>query len=225
MNYTQNRKIMQVTEMTLVVGVDIGSQWHYARAFDWRGIELTRKVFRFSNDLDLQLLLEDYSKKKEQLDRITAALQEKTLKVPNVEKLLAVKGVGIITVAGFLAEVGDIRRFTSPKQIQKLAGLEPKENSSGKHKGRSSISKRGRRKLRRLLFQVVLPLIRSNEDFRDVYTYYTTRKNNPLKGMQAMIAVSCKVIRIFYALLTHGMDYSSTRFHADIIRPEPAKAA
>lgn len=52
MNYTQNRKIMQVTETTLVVGVDIGSQWHYARAFDWRGIELTRKVFRFSNDLD-----------------------------------------------------------------------------------------------------------------------------------------------------------------------------
>ena len=133
--------------------------------------------------LDLQLLLEDYSKKKEQLDRIAAALQEETLKVPNVEKLLAVKGVGIITVAGFLAEVGDIGRFTSPKQIQKLAGLEPKENSSGKHKGRSSIRKRGRRKLRRLLFQVVLPLIRSNEDFREVYTYYTPRKDNPLKGM------------------------------------------
>lgn len=213
MNYTQNRKIMQVTETTLVVGVDIGSQWHYARAFDWRGIELTRKVFHFSNDLDGYIafeewvqsvseksakmdILEDYSKKKEQLDRITAALQEETLKVPNVEKLIAVKGVGIITVAGFLAEVGDISRFTSPKQIQKLAGLEPKENSSGKHKGRLSISKRGRRKLRRLLFQVVLPLIRSNEDFREVYTYYTTRKENPLKGMQAMIAVSCKVIRI-----------------------------
>ena len=92
-------------------------------------------------------------------------------------------------------------------------------------RGRSSISKRGRRKLRRLLFQVVLPLIRSNEDFREVYTYYTTRKENPLKGMQAMIAVSCKVIRIFYALLTHGIDYSSARFRADIIRPEPAKAA
>ena len=58
-----------------------------------------------------------------------------------------------------------------------------------------------------------------------MYTYYTTRKDNPLRGMQAMIAVSCKVIRIFYALLTHGMDYSSTQFRADITRPEPAKAA
>ena len=52
MNYTQNRKIAQVTETTLVVGVDIGSQWYYARAFDWRGIEITKKAFRFSNDLD-----------------------------------------------------------------------------------------------------------------------------------------------------------------------------
>lgn len=147
--------------------------------------------------MDLHLLLEDYFTKKEQLERITAVLQEELLKVPNSEKLLAVKGIGIITVAGFLAEVGDLRRFTSPKQIQKLAGLEPKENSSGKHKGRTSISKRGRRKLRRLLFQAVLPLIRSNEDFREVYTYYSTRKDNPLKGTQAVIAVGCKLIRIF----------------------------
>ena len=52
MNYTQNNKIAQVSESTLVIGVDIGSEWHYARAFDWRGVELTRKVFRFSNTLD-----------------------------------------------------------------------------------------------------------------------------------------------------------------------------
>ena len=175
--------------------------------------------------MDMHLLLEDYFTRKEQLERITAVLQEELLKVPNAEKLLAVKGIGIITVAGFLAEVGDLGRFTSPKQIQKLAGLEPKENSSGKHKGRTSISKRGRRKLRRLLFQAVLPLIRSNEDFREVYTYYTTRKDNPLKGTQAVIAVGCKLIRIFYVLLSHGTDYSSTRFRADILRPGQAKAA
>ncbi len=40
-----------------------------------------------------------------------------------------------------------------------------------------------------------------------------------------MIAVSCKVIRIFYVLRMHGLDYNSTRFRADIIRPESAKAA
>ena len=51
MNYTQNAKIEQVTDKTMVVGVDIESQLHYARAFDNRGRELTRKVFSFWNDI------------------------------------------------------------------------------------------------------------------------------------------------------------------------------
>ena len=67
------------------------------------------------------------------------------------EKLLDIKGVGIKTVSGFLAEVGDISRFDNPKQLQKLAGQAIKENSSGKHKGETTITKRGRKRLRYLL--------------------------------------------------------------------------
>ena len=174
---------------------------------------------------DLQILLEDFRRKQEQLKQITEVLEAETQKVPHIEKLLAIKGVGLITVAGFLAEVGDVGRFDSPKQIQKLAGLELKENSSGKHKGQSSISKRGRKNLRKILFQAVLPLIRSNDEFREVYSYYTTRQKNPLKGKQAIVAVGCKLIRVFYAILTHGVDYDANRLRADIIRPQEQQAA
>lgn len=52
MNYTQNEKIEQVTDSTMVVGVDIGSQILQARAFDNRGRELTKKVFSFHKDLE-----------------------------------------------------------------------------------------------------------------------------------------------------------------------------
>ena len=52
MNYTQNEKNEQATDTTLVVGVDIGSQTHYARAFDNRGRELTKRVFSFQNDIE-----------------------------------------------------------------------------------------------------------------------------------------------------------------------------
>lgn len=52
MNYTQNAKIEQVTDATMVVGADIGSQLHYARAFDNRDRELTKKVFSFQNDIE-----------------------------------------------------------------------------------------------------------------------------------------------------------------------------
>lgn len=170
--------------------------------------------------MELQLLLEDYRAKQEQLKKVTEVLEVEILKVPNVEKLLAIKGIGLITVAGFLAEIGEIGRFDSPKQIQKLAGLELKENSSGKHKGQTSISKRGRKKLRKILFQAVLPLLRSNAEFAAVYEYYTTRQHNPLKGKQAVVAVGCKLIRIFYAILTKGVDYDANRMRSDIIRPQ-----
>ena len=51
MDYTQNAKIAQVTEKSLVIGVDVGSGTHYARAFNWRGQELSKKAFSFENDL------------------------------------------------------------------------------------------------------------------------------------------------------------------------------
>ncbi len=50
MNYnTQNAKIASITEKTLIVGIDVGSETHYARAFDWRNYEYTKKPLEFSN--------------------------------------------------------------------------------------------------------------------------------------------------------------------------------
>ena len=46
---TQNKKIEAITEKTLVIGIDVGSETHYARAFDYRGIEFSKKPFKFSN--------------------------------------------------------------------------------------------------------------------------------------------------------------------------------
>ena len=46
MNYTQNEKILQVGEGNLVVGIDVGSEKHYARVFDRRGIEYTKEGIR-----------------------------------------------------------------------------------------------------------------------------------------------------------------------------------
>jgi len=50
MNNTQNAKIAQVTNDTMVIGIDIGSQKHWARAFDNRGMELSKKALGFNNN-------------------------------------------------------------------------------------------------------------------------------------------------------------------------------
>lgn len=49
MNLTQNDRLNQVTADTLVVRVDIGSQKYFARAFDWRGFEFSKRAFKFAN--------------------------------------------------------------------------------------------------------------------------------------------------------------------------------
>ena len=145
-------------------------------------------------------------------------LEELVNQIPMAEKLLEIKGVGIKTVSGFLAEVGDISRFNNPKELQKLAGLALVENSSGKHKGRTTISRRGRKRLRYLLFEVAMSLVAKNPEFRELHTYYTTRRLNPLKKMQSLMAVAAKLIRVFYVMLTKGVDYDPKKMVGDIKR-------
>ena len=168
---------------------------------------------------EMKLLLADYEYKMAQVDSIMEEIESLCKKIPESEQMLAIKGIGITTVAGFLAEVGDVRRFESPRQIQKLAGLSLRENSSGKHKGQTTISKRGRSKLRAVLFNAAIPLIAKNPEFRSLHEYYTARANNPLKKKQSVIAISCKLIRIFYAILANGVIYDPEKMLSDIHRP------
>ena len=102
---------------------------------------------------------------------------------------------------------------------KKLAGLALVENSSGKHKGKTTISRRGRKRLRYLLFEVAMSLVAKNPEFRELHTYYTTRRLNPLKKMQSLMAVAAKLIRVFYAMLTKGVDYDPKKMVGDIRRP------
>ena len=169
-------------------------------------------------EVEMKLLLEDYEAKMRQYASIMAALEEAVRRIPGTERLLAIKGIGLVTVAGFLAETGDLRRFESPKQIQKLAGLSLKENSSGQHKGETTISRRGRHGLRNVLFNAVIPLLATNDEFRSLHEYYTTRAENPLKKKQSAIALCGKLIRVFYVVLAKGVVYDGQKMLRDIYR-------
>lgn len=167
---------------------------------------------------ELQLILEEYELKEKHYEKIMINLERQCSEIPNAKLLMEIKGIGLITVAGFISEVGEINKYESAKQIQKLAGLALKENSSGKHKGQTTISKQGRRKLRCLLFQAAMPLVSKNKEFKEIHEYYTTREKNPLKKKQSIIAISCKVIRVFYAVLSKGIKYDATKMINDIKR-------
>ncbi len=64
-----------------------------------------------------------------------------------------------------------------------------------------------------------MSLVSKNAEFAELHRYYTTRANNPLKKMQSLMAVACKLIRIFYAMLTKEVDYDPQKMVSDIRRP------
>ena len=169
--------------------------------------------------MEIRDLIEDHELHTRRLERVNDLIKELCQQIRHVDKLLEIKGIGITTAAGFIAEVGDITRFNDAKELQKLAGLELVADSSGKHKGKSRISKRGRKRLRYLLFEAAISVVGKNEEFRQIHEYYTTRDKNPLKKMQSLIAVSCKLIRVFHVILTKGVRYDASKMLGDIRHP------
>ena len=170
--------------------------------------------------MELKNLLSDMDVYASRMEELLQRIEEKVKKIPHIENLLAIKGIGMVTVSGFIAEVGDIKRFDNPKQLQKLAGYAIVANDSGKHNGESRISYRGRKRLRYVLYGAAISLVGKNAEFREIHEYYRTRKENPLKKMQSVVAVACKALRIFYAVLTKGVHYDPEKLLGDVRRPQ-----
>ena len=124
--------------------------------------------------------------------------------IPYSDSLLSVKGIGKITVAGLIGEVGDFRQFHTLREVTKLAGLDLFEISSGKHKGNRHISKRGRPLLRKLLYFAAINTIREGGVMHACYQRYLERG---MPKTKALIAIARKLLRILFALVRDHSQY------------------
>lgn len=173
---------------------------------------------------ELEYLRKEYEVYALQMEEIKAGMEELLKQIPGAKEVLEIKGMGIVSAASIISEIGDISRFEDARQIQKYAGLSLIENSSGKHKGQTTISKRGRKRLRAVLFRVIMPMVAKNPEFKELHLYYTTRKDNPLKKKQSLITLCCKLIRIIFAVLTKKVAYDGSKLMKDIKRMEKVAA-
>ena len=158
------------------------------------------------------------------LAEIEEMLHQKCRDIPFAENILEIRGIGENILSGILAEMGDITRFDDVKEIQKLSGLGLVACSSGKHKGQTKISHRGRKRLRYWLFQAAKSAVVHAEEFKKLHTYYTTRAENPLKKLQSLIAIAGKILRVIYTILKTGVKYDPAKMLKDIRRPQEATA-
>ena len=200
--YSRAREILQYAKAS--VGIKDGSIASKA-AVKW----FVQKIM----ELDVELAV------------IENQINQKCQEIPHTTgNVLEISGIGENTLSGILAEMGDISRFDDVKEIQKLSGLGLVACSSGKHKGETKISHRGRKRLRYWLFQAAKSAVAHAEEFKELHMYYTTRADNPLKKMQSLIVIACKLLRIIYTILNTGTIYAPKKMLMDIRRPENKEA-
>ena len=159
----------------------------------------------------LNMYIEESALLEKQIKMTEEELERQLRETGFYESLISIQGIGIVSAATFVGEVGDINRFDSYEQIRRYAGLNLVENSSGNHKGKTTISKRGRSLLRSILYRMAFTMVNQNKEIKELYRYLITRKENQLKKKQAIVAVIGKILQIIYAVVTKNEEYKATR--------------
>lgn len=182
---TENRKRVEVSAENIIAAAKIS----VASSGAAKELILSEKI---STLLYLQ----------EKNERITDILIEtcESLRIEELDIIRSIDGVNDITGSTFLAEIGDINNFTSYKHIIAFAGLDPSIHQSGQYEGRSTISKRGNRHLRRIIFIMTLCAVRSKNVFRE---YFLRRKQEGLPPKKAILATAHKLVRVIFAMLSN----------------------
>jgi transposase len=130
--------------------------------------------------------------------------------IPYSDSILSIKGIGEVTAAGLIGEVGDFRKFSTISEMMKLAGLDLYEISSGARKGQRRISKRGRSYLRKILFFAAINMVK---DEGILHAHYQQMLDRGMPKIKALIAMCRKVLRIAFAIVRDNTVYVSNHRH------------
>ena len=145
---------------------------------------------------------------RQQLEEVCTALVDTFLAMPESSYLLSIHGLGVVTAAIILSEIGNPAHFTNGRQLVKLAGTQPVPNLSGrKTRSQTPMSHKGRPRLRTALFFAVMRLVQWDDAFARQYSRLQTREKNPLTKMEALGALMNKLLRILWARMRHRTFY------------------
>lgn len=100
---------------------------------------------------------------KQEIAAVEVRLARLTADDPLVTRLLAMKGIGLVTAATIRAEIGRFDRFRSGKQLARFCGLSPRNASSGQRQADAGLVKAGNPQLRTVLIEAAHRLMRYDE--------------------------------------------------------------
>jgi transposase len=167
--------------------------------------------------LHLEQLIEEFDLATAQLERVEQEVTNLLKQVPFAKKLLAIKGISEIALAGILGEAGDLSGFAHGNSLLRHAGLHLAEASSGKWKGQIVLSKRGRSRLRRFLYLATMSLVMNNPDFKELHVNNVNVKK--MKKMKSIMKLVHKLARVLV-----GMARKNKSYRPEKVQPIPMAA-
>jgi transposase len=136
------------------------------------------------------------------------AIAEHALGSQDIKRLMTVPGVSLMTAATFIAAVGEIQRFHSPRRLVGYLGLDPKVRQSGIAPARHGrISKQGASQVRQMLTEAAFVAVSTAGPMRAFYDRVRARRGSQI----AIVAVARKLAVLFWHLLTREQDYAFAR--------------
>lgn len=160
----------------------------------------------------LKQLLEEFDLATAQLERVEREVTNVLKPITFANKLLAIKGISEISLAGILGEAGDLSGFAHGNSLLRHAGLHLVEASSGKWKGQIVLSKRGRSRLRRFLYMTTMSLIMNNPEFKVLHAHNVNVKK--IKKMKSIMKLVGKLARILVGMARSNESYRPNKVHA-----------
>jgi transposase len=143
-----------------------------------------------------------------EIAEIDRALAQAALDSAQMRRLIGVPGVNLHTAATFMACVGEIGRFQSPRKLVSYLGLDPKVRQSGEERARyGHISKEGASEARHMLCEAAWIVVRSPSPLRAFGERVRARRGAGI----ATVAVARKLVVLFWHLLTKEEDYAFGR--------------
>jgi transposase len=177
-----------------------GTKWTLKH---WRWIEL--QAFPAESS---QRVLADYIRaareataRVERLEKDIEELVERWSLRPLVRALMALRGVGLITAVVLAAEIGDYRRFKTPRELMSYLGMVPSEDSSGQRRKQGRLTRTGNGHVRRILVESSW-----NYRFRPRVSKAIAKRREGVSSKVREIAerAECRLSRRFHALLAKG---------------------
>ncbi|AXF99555.1 IS110 family transposase [Staphylococcus aureus] len=160
----------------------------------------------------LRLLIQQLKQSIHHLKQLDDAMIQLAQQLDYFENIHSIPGIGKLSTAMIIGEIGDIKRFKSNKQLNAFVGIDIKRYQSGHTHCRDTINKRGNKKARKLLFWVIMNIIRGQHHYDNhvVDYYYKLRKQpNEKPHKTAIIACINRLLKtIHYLVMNHKLyDY------------------